>query len=645
MLAVAVPCALAEKDDGFGATVSSELAIAIMLMGTVTFMMSLFYVTNAYDEDFRFYSWDVISSTISIFSAVLLFQAFKGVSEWVVLGLATGEIGESGEGHAEMEAEEEEVMSAQGLLFGFAMLVVWYVTLQVTFAWITGAIGNVKEVREKEDISSSFVSKKAKARKAQENRKTALQIDLKFWGTLLGHITAFSAIFAFGAMQQALCAKEGIIFVKGLKCAGAFTCAVLAFVFLAVVNRLTSNVRIHISHAGDNRCNEDEKMWMETTQEVENDVVALCVSFLVIQSCVFAVTGVLPDIEGEVKGRHGFKEAVQLFIVGVLLMGCLFLKTQTVSDADDASKRRNTQAGFIVAMCFAWCVYFAASWTTASAIPANGMLREVTVALVISGFGLALIFVADKVADHDRTSPETDDVIRNDVVAALGFLIGFSWEKSFDKAVTHVADSMGHTAGAQVMLKLVLAAIVVGLTLPAWFRFILPQHLRESERQKQRTLLQKLNYMVSRSANLHVPAENDHKYRERTSDVRSMRAEPTLEYLIEESSDLSCLRHAVRWDEEDKAYVLLHDRDQREKLKGHRKKETEKMLETKQQDIESIKKEIEDCENDFKQGQISHLQHMNHQLESHISSFTAEISELKSIADGLHDLYHLHHRH
>ena len=48
--------------------------ISLMLLGSMGFMMATFYLVNWPDEDIQRISWEVISSTISVFGSLLLFQ-------------------------------------------------------------------------------------------------------------------------------------------------------------------------------------------------------------------------------------------------------------------------------------------------------------------------------------------------------------------------------------------------------------------------------------------------------------------------------------------------------------------------------------------------------------------------------------------
>jgi len=63
---------------------SVSVAISLMLIGTVAFTISLFYLVNFPDEDIQLATWETLSTTISIFCALLIFDSVKDITVQVL---------------------------------------------------------------------------------------------------------------------------------------------------------------------------------------------------------------------------------------------------------------------------------------------------------------------------------------------------------------------------------------------------------------------------------------------------------------------------------------------------------------------------------------------------------------------------------
>lgn len=140
VLAIAT-VANAEEKPGAG-----EMGVSVMLMGAISVMMSIFYLVNVDDEDFQKYSWTVISATISIFAAVLVFSGINGCVEYFLLPDCEGDETPEING-CYVEGEDKERME---LIVNFTHLGVWWTLLQFTLATITGAIEPFEACKKKQ---------------------------------------------------------------------------------------------------------------------------------------------------------------------------------------------------------------------------------------------------------------------------------------------------------------------------------------------------------------------------------------------------------------------------------------------------------------------------------------------------------------
>jgi len=141
---------------------------------------------------------------------------------------------------------------------------------------------------------------------------------------------------------------------------------------------------------------------------------------------------------------------------------------------------------------FGWAALFSIQWTITRSMPAeageaSGIIVRVVVAIVSTYFAFLLIYGMDGVADFfrkARNKAANQAVVA--IIASLGILVGFSWERSFDQAIEDIAFRAGrHFADIKpgehcpesceenvVNIKILLAILVTVIVLPAKYMHI-----------------------------------------------------------------------------------------------------------------------------------------------------------------------------
>ncbi|CAJ1329413.1 unnamed protein product [Effrenium voratum] len=448
---------------------TQNICISMMLLGCMGFMMSNFYLVNWPDEDIKRISWEVISSTVSIFSAVLLFQACNKVVEYYIL---------------------DGMWIWYQLVVDMVHMLLWFCALQLVLAYLSGAMGTHADVEKKRRSSFKLLEGPLTPRAKLERQKSeiahmkAVKINTVCWSTLLGHVTGFAAINAWGTLQQAVprnliwCSAVPALAVGGIYC----------------IYQGTDYLRKTKTMA-DGDEDEFEALWGEEVAETEDDVLSLAVSFLVVQVLRFLITGNLPNTEGEdPEGMTHSTLSCELLLLAGLVFGCFdtarivlrkFLSGKDQKEPEavltthsthsfELDENHRAAAWFrdIAAMCTAWCLHFSVDWWLSSNLMGEGAVLSVICAVAVTGLALGLIFVLDKLADMDFTDDEVDCSLRA-LITSLGILIGFSWERSFDAAVGGLAENRVFGLPPPI-LTLILAIILASMVMPAWKWYILP---------------------------------------------------------------------------------------------------------------------------------------------------------------------------
>jgi len=200
--------------------------------------------------------------------------------------------------------------------------------------------------------------------------------------------------------------------------------------------------------------------WDEQCRECEDDAACMCLGFLIQQLARFAICGALPPLEDS-SVPHTLVQDHLLFASGVFFLAVLFISAVALPDhlrpwAQRAARIfRGTLGG-----AMAWCWISWGEWHLEDTVRMDRLLAEVCLANMTSGAGLVLILVLDCLAERGALNPTA----LREVIKALGLLIGFSWEKTFDA----VLDDL-RTAHWTYLIALGLSIFM----LPGWRLYIL----------------------------------------------------------------------------------------------------------------------------------------------------------------------------
>lgn len=417
-------------------------SISVMLLGAITFQMLLFYLVNFYDPDVKRYSWRIIGSTIAIFAAVLLFQGANGVVEEYL-------IGEDPKPHWEIGVDVSH------MLF-------WLVVMQMALMIISCAVGEPPKGGLKE-----------------------VELGMKSWALLFAHTTGFAAMNAWGSIQQSYLNSEATVWLA----------VPLGLFGMAFFYKLFDVFRNWISYGDDGVCDVYEKKWDEETEEAENDVLGLSLSFLTVQAIRFWISGTLPNQEGnepdEVANNHSTQEVIYLILSGVLFQIAAVVTANLEAlnmwpEEDQAGEflervKEISQQYFTFAN--AWCFFYSAKWLFAGwHFSDEESLVLVSLALFLSFITFLLIFVLDKIEDYQLLGEdaEVSENAIDGIIVAFGILVGVAWEQCFDIAVSVVAEVLKKDCPASIS-KAIMSVALVTIVFPAWRVYILPTQMRLEE--------------------------------------------------------------------------------------------------------------------------------------------------------------------
>jgi len=435
-----------EKDEGSGEEKGEEKGeeeasegdkeVARMLLGSVIFIMTLFYLVNYRDLDIQYYAWSVISSTIVIFASLFI---FSGVHRVLVKARSSLNLSHTKE-----------------IMFSYMSTMGWLCILKVVMLTIAGT--------NKVLMGMFGVGDKEKR-----------DLEMRSWATLMAHIVGFASLHAGVTWQQSewclVSTTRGLLVVP------------VHVLILYSADKLLELCVSRIVSNGDSEDMQDrENLYAQATSDTMRDIVSLSASFMVVQEIRFGLSGAMPNYEGVEEPQRTHPLMCSLALAG---FGCIFtlLVVIVVLVIPRVRLKPHLQWALVVlqqslAMGFAWSVFFASKWELkrlASHCNPNAMMPRVTLALAVSMAGLVLIFFLDFLYDLEMTGDAADTAIKS-IINSLGILVGFSWEQSFDGAVEVLSSEFEHPVKAHFAFASAVTIVIV----PAWRTYIL-QTVRNAE--------------------------------------------------------------------------------------------------------------------------------------------------------------------
>lgn len=272
---------------------------AAMLIGSMAFVMVIFYLVNCRSELVSSTTWTMVNLAVSIFCAVLWYDGFNKVFNLIFEIEDTDDSG-------------DPPGTSRIALRGFMLVAWWYFLLLVFFLC----------------------------------RNSALK--LKGYSTVGGHILGFAAIYFFGDIALSEWFRTS--------CWKVWLVILLNFVVFAVLLGSSIIVKKCIQ-ASD--CADDEEIdrWHDTTTDTKNDWMSMASAFLIVFFLRWWVVGEPVSIDGELGGDPHEAGVLLglgllfLFLAGVLAVAHHMIPNQLL---DYVNSTVATSAAFLLIFGLMW---------------------------------------------------------------------------------------------------------------------------------------------------------------------------------------------------------------------------------------------------------------------------------------------------
>ena len=278
-----------EEDDAHKAI---NVVVSVMLFGSLTFIMSLFYLVNYPDPQIRAQAWRAVSQTIVIFVSVLVFNASNGFVTWhehpeqySMAGLDTllrvaESVGQPDTGDFLLAIAQLGVWM---LVFQFAVSVCAGVVFWQPNKLLTGSARGLDEPALTDVKKGDELKKDEELKKGVKVTPTAADLEISTTAStmILGHVAGFAGINAFGTLMQLSPFADSVAL-----CFLAWCVAVLGIVGMVVGSEMLRDAclrKLKGDWYASSLLQAKLQLLDHQAHHGGNDVIALVASFLLIQ--------------------------------------------------------------------------------------------------------------------------------------------------------------------------------------------------------------------------------------------------------------------------------------------------------------------------------------------------------------------------
>eukprot|EP00746_Dinoflagellata_sp_MGD_P162513 gnl/MRDRNA2_/MRDRNA2_90105_c0_seq1.p1 gnl/MRDRNA2_/MRDRNA2_90105_c0~~gnl/MRDRNA2_/MRDRNA2_90105_c0_seq1.p1 ORF type:complete len:604 (+),score=68.02 gnl/MRDRNA2_/MRDRNA2_90105_c0_seq1:81-1892(+) len=398
---------------------ATSTAVALMLVGMLAMGMSIFYFVNYPDPDIQQTTWTILSSTISLFCAVLIFSALKAVMA-ITLGEKVGP-------HA-----HHHTTNWYSVVFSFAHFILTYALNQLMLWW---------------------------------NKEK--NFPLKAWATIGGHMTAFAAIESFGNLYHYKFASS---WHSG--------CIVLVMAGMTVISLWVFSGNVHEKMTVAARSKEQQILFLEVCDEAGREYVSLTIGFLISMLIRHAITTELPPIHGSPRNKTQMQIGILFvwciaFVLSLMIFA--YAARRTMKETSGLASNVAHLVQSILSMSGGWCLLSWGQWLFWSSVgesmgESDKMQARMIMAIAFSAVVLSSIFIFDFIADHMATQSGVRALI-----STMALLLGLAWEAVFTLSIESISGHYAEHPTEYIYCELGMTFILCGIVLPAWVMYFLPK--------------------------------------------------------------------------------------------------------------------------------------------------------------------------